>query len=230
MLSMHNSHAIFFDLFNTLIDVGAVPSSLGRHTADILGMERKTWNQACFGHHHEICKPTTQFDVIRGIAHGIDPTIPVETIEQAANERQKRFDYALKNVEDSILETLEKLKQSNLKIGLISNASTDEVRAWNESPLSELMDTAVFSCHVGMQKPNPKIYHYALEQVEIETEQALFIGDGGSQEHLGAKRAGIPSLLTTYFIDGKDEKELSHRGEGSVGTIGHISELLNGGL
>ena len=104
-------HAIFFDLFNTLIDVGSVPASQGRNTADILCIDPKTWNQACFGHHHEICKPTTHVDVIQRIAHSLDPTIPFDMIEQATNERQKRFDYALKNVEDGILKTLKTLKQ-----------------------------------------------------------------------------------------------------------------------
>ena len=218
--------AIFFDLFNTLIDVGSVPASQGRNTADILRIDRKTWNQACFGHHHEICNPTKHVDVIRRIAYSLDPTIPFDMIEKATNERQKRFDYALKNVEDSIFKTLKTLKQRDLKIGLISNASTDEVRAWHESPLFELMDTAIISCHVGMQKPDPKIYPYALKQVGISAKDALFIGDGGSKEHLGAQQAGVSSLLTTYFIEGKAEKGLSSRGEGSIGTIGHISDLL----
>ena len=219
--------AIFFDLFNTLIDVGSVPSSQGRNTADILGIDRKIWNQACFGNHHEICGPTKHVDVIHSIAHSLDPTIPFGMIEQATNERQRRFDYALKNVEEGILDTLKRLKQKGKIIGLISNASTDEVCAWNESPLSELMDAAIFSCHVGMQKPDPEIYHYALKQVGVSTKDALFIGDGGSKEHLGAQQAGISGLLTTYFIKGKTDKGLSNRGEGSIGTIGHISELLN---
>ena len=77
-----------------------------------------------------------------------------------------------------------------------------------------------------MQKPEPEIYHMALNRMSLDSEKALFIGDGGSQEHLGAARSGISSLLVTYFLDDCSEAELKKRGEGSTGTISHVRELL----
>ena len=129
---------VFFDLFNTLLSVGKVPEEVGRYTADILGLDRDDWNAACFGAGHEICQPTEHLDVIRSLAHSLDPGIPHTLIEQATLERQARFDYALLNIEDEVLATLARLKDRSMRMCLISNASTAEVAAWQHSPLASM--------------------------------------------------------------------------------------------
>ncbi|OOZ36533.1 HAD family hydrolase [Solemya velesiana gill symbiont] len=222
---LHYPKAIFFDLFATLISVSKAADGQGRYTADILGIDRKRWNAACFTEHHEICKPTNQGEIIQKLAHSIDPTIPMSLIEAATEERQWRFDHALTNIEQEILDVLDNLNTAGIQLGLISNASTDEVRAWLDSPLEPLFETALFSCECGLKKPDPEIYQLALDNVAVSPEQALFVGDGSSKEHLGAARSGIRSLLVTYFLEDCSEDELARRGEGSTGTISHIREL-----
>ncbi len=221
---------ILFDLFATLISVTKAANGRGRHTADILGIDRDRWNRACFGEHHEICRPTRQHEVIRRLARSIDPGIPDHRIREASEERQWRFDNALLEIEPGITTVLERLRGEGLRLGLVSNASTDEVRAWSDSPLRPLFDTALFSCERGVQKPSPAIYAMALEELEARPEAALFVGDGGSREHRGAADAGIRSLLVTYFLEGLGEEDLAARADGAVGTIGHIEELLDPGL
>ena len=162
--------AIFFDLFSTLISVSKAVGNKGRHTADVLGIDRDRWNTACFSDHHDICRPTNQRRIIQKLAHSLDPTIPLSLINQAAKERQWRFDHALLNIEQEILEVLNRLRDAEIRLGLISNASTDEVRAWPDSPLSPLFDVALFSCHCGSKKPEPRIYQQALQQLGLKPE------------------------------------------------------------
>lgn len=216
---------LLFDLFGTLISVTKAANGRGRHTADILGVDRKRWNHACFSEHHDICAPTSQHEVIRRLAHSIDPSIPSRLIREASEERQWRFDNALTNIEPGIIDVLERLQGGGRRLGLISNASTDEVRAWRDSPLRPFFDAVLFSCECGIQKPDPRIYRMALQGMAVDPQESLFIGDGGSREHMGASRAGIPSLLVTYFLDELTEEELQSRAEGSRGTIAHIREL-----
>ncbi|RLW70067.1 MAG: hypothetical protein B6D71_07800 [gamma proteobacterium symbiont of Stewartia floridana] len=40
--------AILFDLFGTLLSVSKAAKGRGQFTADILGLDRKAWNRACF--------------------------------------------------------------------------------------------------------------------------------------------------------------------------------------
>ncbi|MES9814915.1 MAG: HAD family hydrolase [Candidatus Thiodiazotropha sp.] len=217
--------AILFDLFGTLISVSKAAGDSGRYTADILDLDREAWNKACFSEHHDILSETDHVETVRRMAHSLDPTIPLSTIHKAAEVRQIRFDKALTAIEPGIMKALETLSERGLTLGLISNASTGEVRAWSDSPLASLFKTVHFSCKHGVKKPEPEIYRMALAEMEINSNQALFVGDGSSKEHLGAKNCGIDSLLVTYFLDTKNKDDLKRRGLGSKGTISHISEL-----
>ncbi|MEW8255320.1 MAG: HAD family hydrolase, partial [Candidatus Thiodiazotropha taylori] len=219
--------AILFDLFGTLLSVSKAAKGQGQFTADILGLDRKAWNQACFSEHHDIVSSTDHLEIVRRIAHSLDPSIPLDKVRQATDARQLRFDTALLEIEPGILSILQELKQQGFILGLISNASTGEVSAWPESPLAPLFTSVHFSCQQGVQKPDPEIYQMALAEMAITADSALFIGDGSSEEHSGAEACNIDSLLVTYFLDSSSELELKRRGEGSKGRIGHIRELLN---
>ncbi|MEW8506035.1 MAG: HAD family hydrolase [Candidatus Thiodiazotropha sp.] len=216
---------IIFDLFGTLISVAKAAGARGRYTADILGLDRKVWNQACFGEYHDIVSESDHTETVRRIAHSLDSSIPLAKIREASEMRQRRFDIALTEIEPGILDVLERLKLGGYNLGLISNASTGEVRAWPQSPLAPLFSTVHFSWKQGVKKPQKEIYQGALSEMRINPDQVLYVGDGSSQEHLGAEACGIDSLLVTYFLDTSDEQELIRRGLGSKGTIAHINEL-----
>lgn len=192
--------AVCFDLFHTLVDVGSVPASVGGYTADILGLDRSAWNGACFSGAHDICRTTTQLEVIRKMAHHLDPQIPMGLIEEASAARQRRFDYSLKQVDGEIVAALARLQAAGLPLALVSNASTAEVAAWSDSPLAVLFDVALFSCECGHAKPDAQIYHLASERLGVAAAQCLFVGDGGSDEHRGAAAVGMRPVLTTQYL------------------------------
>lgn len=208
--------AVCFDLFSTLVDVGSVPLHVGELTATVLGVEPQVWNEACFSDHHEICSPTKHLDVVRTLAHQMDPSISMERIKEATHQRQARFDYALTNhVPEEIIQGIDRIRAHGYKTALISNASTAEVAAWSESPLQQLFDVTVFSCDVGMKKPDPSIYHHTAKQLNVETHDCIFVGDGGSNEHHGAHAVGMEAVWVTYYL-GQDiitrrQKSLKNR-------------------
>jgi putative hydrolase of the HAD superfamily len=202
---------ILLDLFHTLVDVGTAPGASGRYTADILGLSREAWNRACFGAAHDICRPTSQLAVIRALAHSLDPAIPEARIREAAEERQRRFDHALLSVEPQVLDCLAELNAMGLRLGLLSNASTDEVRAWEDSPLAAHFEQAFFSWECGCAKPQPAFYRHALARMGVGTDECLFVGDGGSEEHSGAREVGIDNVLLTRHIGHFDEARLAPR-------------------
>lgn len=216
---------ILFDLFHTLVDVGSAPGSAGRYTADILGLDREQWNRACFGAAHDICSPTEHVDVIRSLAHSIDPTISEALIREAAEERLLRFAYALEHVEPEVVENLEALRRAGMRLGLLSNASSGEVQAWPRSPLAALFEHAFFSCDCGMAKPSADFYRHALQELGVTAAECLFVGDGGSNEHEGAQRMGIDNVLITRHIDHYDEQRLAPRRAAVRWEIAHLGQL-----
>lgn len=202
---------ILFDLFHTLVDVGRAPQSSGRYTADILGVGRDAWNRACFSSAHDIISHTNNVDVIRALAHSLDPAIPEGLIREAAEERLRRFEHALIYVEDEVLESLQGLCDAGLRLGLLSNASTGEVQGWAKSPLAPLFEQAFFSCECGLAKPDPAFFHHAMSVMGVSVAECLFVGDGGSNEHEGARAVGIDNVLLTRHLAHFDEERLAPR-------------------
>lgn len=218
--------AICFDLFHTLVDVGNVPLSVGRLSADILGIDPVTWNASCFSEHHDIRRPTRHRDVILALAHSIDPSIDEALIDTVVVERQARFDHALQYPEPGVLETLQGLRQAGYRLALISNASTAEVAAWESSPLAGVMDVAVFSCVCGHAKPESGIYHQASGGLGIAAADCVFVGDGGSDEHRGAAAVGMTPVMITRHIEGRfRDEELAARRQRVEHVIGDLAEL-----
>lgn len=220
---------ICFDLFHTLIDVGSVPDHVGRYTADILGLKRDEWNRACFSAAHDITQATDHFHSVKKMAHNLDASIPDSLIETAVKERQRRFDYALTEVEADVVDVLSQLREKGLKLALVSNASSGEVDAWPRSPLANVFHSATFSCEVGARKPEPDIYHAALTDIGLTASECIFVGDGGSDEHIGAKQVGLRSVLTTQYLHSAVKIESQrHYVDWEIDHITQLPALLEG--
>ncbi|MBN2077145.1 MAG: HAD-IA family hydrolase [Dehalococcoidales bacterium] len=94
----------------------------------------------------------------------------------------------------STLTTLSDLRERGYDIGLISNCSDEVSLLWNDSPLSSLIKDPVFSCSVGMKKPDIDIYLLAADKMRISPGECLFVDD--SVEYLrGARQAGMTGVL-----------------------------------
>ena len=64
------------------------------------------------------------------------------------------------------------------KIGLLSNAWNDlrQVLA-TRLPIGHLFDDMLISAEVGLGKPDPRIYHLAVERLGVQPHEAIFIDD-----------------------------------------------------
>ena len=93
------------------------------------------------------------------------------------------------------LETLAELRRRGYALGLITVCSEDVERLWEETPFADMFDAAVFSCSVGLRKPDPRIYHLALDELGVDPGEAIFVGDGANDELAGAERVGMRAVL-----------------------------------
>ena len=93
------------------------------------------------------------------------------------------------------IETIAQLRAGGRRVGLITVCSEDVPDVWTETPFSDLFDATVFSCSVGMLKPDPRIYHLACEELGVEPGEAMFVGDGANDELAGAQRVGLQPVL-----------------------------------
>lgn len=120
--------------------------------------------------------------------------------EEILKLRKERFKKSLIDIDVNILEVLLAIKKSGKRIGLISNADIIDVMFWDKSPLHMLFDDVVFSYEVGYLKPQAEIYKIALKRMNVNPQNSIFIGDGGSDEIKGAKELGMKTILTEYLL------------------------------
>jgi putative hydrolase of the HAD superfamily len=93
------------------------------------------------------------------------------------------------------IETLAELRARGYGVGLITVCSEDVPDVWDETPFADLFDATVFSCSVGLRKPDPRIYRLACDQLGVEPDEAIFVGDGANDELAGAERVGMHAVL-----------------------------------
>lgn len=81
------------------------------------------------------------------------------------------------------------------KLGVISNAMTEVSRVFlRRSELSKFFDVIVLSSDVGIRKPDPRIFHYALEKLNVEPGFAVHVGNSLIHDIAGAKGAGMMAI------------------------------------
>ena len=192
---------MLFDLFHTLIRLRP-GGGRGQPTWETLGLPRTAWEQSFFTDHDGRATGQVRdaIESIRLVAHRIDPSVPMNRIRQAAAERALRFEDAFVNVDAGVLRGLERLRAAGVRMGLVSNASWEEIGHWERSPLAPFFDVATFSCEVGVAKPDPGIYLHVLQRMGLEAGDAWFVGDGGSDEHRGARELGMHAVLVLHLL------------------------------
>jgi putative hydrolase of the HAD superfamily len=139
-----------------------------------------------------------------------------------------RYDFianVMRPREDAI-DVLSCLQSQGLKIGLISNCTTETPLIWKDTPFAPLFDVAVFSSSVGVKKPDPRIYQLAIEQLAIKPENCLYIGDGDSQELTGAARVGMHPVMIRVAYEDDTQPHLMNREEWAAPVISSLGEVL----
>ena len=98
-------------------------------------------------------------------------------------------------VHHEVVDRIRALRAEGYRVGLVTNNVREGSAAWRAKiPVDDLFEVVIDSSEVGMRKPNPAIYHLALEQLGVtDPATAVFIDDAlGNVE--GARRAGLHAL------------------------------------
>jgi len=92
-------------------------------------------------------------------------------------------------------ETLRELADSGLQVACVSNndgrlESMVEYQGW-----TGFFDVMVDSDMIGIAKPDPGIFEYALNHLGREPEEMIHVGDYYSVDVVGARNAGVEGIL-----------------------------------
>ena len=219
--------AVIFDLFHTLTAPEAEWSDLP-WTSDVLGIDRGIWNELLVSRSRWRLagEETDAYTIVRTLAHELDPAIPEERIREATRVRIQRFKDSLASIPPENVETLRDLKAAGFRLGLISNADVMEAAPWPTCPLAGLFDVELFSCAVGLVKPEPAIYARCIDALGVSPASCLFVGDGGSNELVGAKAAGMSTVFVSGVMATLWPERIAERRAISDHHVERIPELL----
>lgn len=94
-----------------------------------------------------------------------------------------------------IHEMLEELKNNKIALGMITNGygqfQMDNIKVLN---IESNFDVILVSEWEGIKKPDPQIFINALEKLNIEPSESLFIGDHPENDVRAAQSVGMASV------------------------------------
>jgi putative hydrolase of the HAD superfamily len=181
--------AVVFDLWNTIAEWPAETWAQVRpQVAERLGLTVEDFDARWYG----------DLAHVREMGPIADALAVFEPSPEAAAEvMELRRSVTLQGLApvDGVVETITELRRRGLKTGLITVCSEDVAVLWPETAFRGLFDAEVFSCSVGLRKPDPRIYRLALDQLGVEPGEAMFVGDGANDELAGAERIGMTAVM-----------------------------------
>ena len=193
--------AVLFDLFETLVTQKYSDRPSEQSFVDKLGLDlddvRAWWGDSA--RDRMIGKFATYREMLSALCGSLEVSVESATIEEMSRDRLRRKREYLLGVEAEMLQALSQLRANGWTIGIISNATPDEVAYWPECPLRDVVDDAVFSCQIGYMKPDPKIYNLACDRLGIVPTKAVFVGDGGFDELQGAAAVGMRPIQARWY-------------------------------
>jgi len=99
---------------------------------------------------------------------------------------------------DGIYELLIDLKENNFKLAVATNAyKKSAVESLTFLKVINLFDTVVCSDEVKQAKPHPDILFKVLDNLNLEKENAIFIGDG-SRDKIASRKADIDYIMVNW--------------------------------
>jgi len=224
--------AVIFDLFGTLIDKFSLRegTSILRQMASVLSVPADDFAQLWFD-----TFDTRGLGGFKSIEANIDYICQKLVVQPGKNETKTagkmHFDYTVRSLKarPQAIEVLAYLKSHGYRTALITNCSIEIPSVWSDTPFAPFIDVAIFSCSVGVQKPDPGIYKLALEQLAVSPGDCVYIGDGDCQELTGAAAVGMhPVLIRDPDEDSSDVHRVDYEADEWDGpVINSLGEVLN---
>jgi putative hydrolase of the HAD superfamily len=182
--------AVIFDLWQTLVPWPTESANrMYSQMAETWGADPDTFHEVWTRRFHErVVGPIEPH--LRSIAEELALTGDLEAVLAI------RRNWTLESLvpRDDAVRTLRELRRRGHRLGMISACSQDVPDVWERTPFDPLFDSAVFSCSVGVSKPDPRIYALACVELGVQAGDCLFVGDGANDELPGAERAGMTAV------------------------------------
>ena len=94
-----------------------------------------------------------------------------------------------------VLDALFLAHEHGLTQGVVSDWGTDLVPLLHAHEITLHLDFVIASAAVGVSKPHPDIFRFALERANLQPHEVVYVGDSYVADVLGARSVGITPVL-----------------------------------
>ena len=195
MLEPSQIQAVFFDLDGTLLDRRQsfelfIQDQWARFSGRLGGLRREQYVETLIRRDQNGYAPRAQ--LFTGMAAQFD--LSPDLADTLLSDYRDGFPRACVLFPDA-LETLAGLRAAGLKLGLITNGSLRmQSRKIECLALAAQFDSILISAAEGVSKPDPEIFHRALERLNVQPSRAVFVGDHPEVDVAGARAAGLYAI------------------------------------
>jgi putative hydrolase of the HAD superfamily len=127
------------------------------------------------------------------------------------------------------LDGLRALADTGVRLGVVSNADGTIETQLREREILQVgpglgveVECIIDSGAVGVEKPNPRIFHLALDAMGIDAQDAWYVGDMPGIDVVGARAAGLrPFLMDPYSLHLDADYD-------RVASLSELAELVAG--
>jgi putative hydrolase of the HAD superfamily len=130
--------------------------------------------------------------------HGITDPALLEKGRQAMEADDNNVQFF-----EGVSETLQGLKAQGFLLGIITDTANPlhvKLKWFRDAGIVHVWDSIISSQEVGIQKPAPEIYRAALDQMNLEASQVVFVGHD-ADELQGARGVGIKTIAFNHGND-----------------------------
>lgn len=118
----------------------------------------------------------------------------LQAVDITATADDWDIDPYVKEIE-GVLDLAKELKQQGYQVAILSNDSLELAeKRRNKFTYNGLFQEVVLSCYLGLVKPEPAIYEFALERLNVHPDQTVLIDDR-LENVKGAERVGMHTVL-----------------------------------
>jgi polyol permease family/HAD superfamily hydrolase (TIGR01549 family) len=127
-----------------------------------------------------------------------DQFVPNRDRERLTTLARRYWEYPASALYPDVKPTLKALA-AQFKLGLVANSGEAALRALRRDGLHDLFDVIALADLVGVEKPNEKLFQYALEKAGVSASRAVHVGNRLDSDIRPAKSLG---LRTVWILRG----------------------------
>ena len=229
--------AVFFDLGDTLVRIKSeilqvICNTIGKTRGNPLAVNeymrafQDEWNKHQKPLDKELIKGVVTLDdevgYWKNFFHSLLITLGVSSCQERLTESLAKIYSDSDSFEcfEDVIQVLVELKARGLKLGVISNAFPSAEKIISQLELKQYFNYILLSFDFKYIKPEPQIYQFAVETLNVEVNKSIFIDD-----RWAFVKAAIELGMDAYLIERFSTPKINLMTKSLVPRINNLFEL-----